>query len=106
MPERTGTVITWPTRITSLRSWLADAAGVGLSFLVGLSLAALAPLSHAGVPIDTIGGSEISFEGMIQADGYWYDNDLANLDGDPLTPPHKICEAVNDEVVVLAVRLA
>ena len=51
--------------------------------LVGLSLAALAPLSHAGVPIDTIGGSEISFEGMIQADGYWYDNDLANLDGDP-----------------------
>ena len=50
--------------------------------LAVLSLAALAPLSHAGLPIDTIGGSEVSFEGLIQADGSWYDNDLTSLDGD------------------------
>ncbi len=53
-----------------------------MRILAGLSLVALAPLSHAGVPIDTIGGSEISFEGLLQADGSWYDNDVADLDGD------------------------
>ena len=47
-------------------------------------LALAAPLAHAGIVLDEIGGSEISFEGLIQADGYWYDNDLADLDGDPL----------------------
>ena len=45
-------------------------------------LASIAPLAHAGVPIDTIGGSEISFEGLVQADSSWYDSDLADLDGD------------------------
>lgn len=50
--------------------------------LSSLSLAILAPLAHAGVPIDTIGDSEISFEGLIQADSNWYDSDVADLDGD------------------------
>ena len=45
-------------------------------------LAGFAPLAQAGVVIDTIGGSEISFEGMVQADNSWYDNDVADLDGD------------------------
>jgi len=41
----------------------------------------LAPLAHAGVVIDTIGGSEVSIEGLIQADGNWFDSDLADLNG-------------------------
>jgi phosphate-selective porin OprO/OprP len=43
-------------------------------------LAALAaPAAHAEIAIDSIADSEISFEGMIQADGNWYDNDLRDL---------------------------
>ena len=49
---------------------------------LALLLAGLAPLAHAEVPIGSIGGSDISFEGLVQTDGYWYDNDLANLDAD------------------------
>ncbi|RZA15747.1 MAG: porin, partial [Lysobacteraceae bacterium] len=46
-------------------------------------LAALAaPVAHAEVPIDVIGGSEISFEGLLQADGNWFNKDVANLNGD------------------------
>ena len=46
-------------------------------------LAALAaPAAHAEVPIDVIGGSEVSFEGLIQAEGNWFHNDVANLNGD------------------------
>jgi phosphate-selective porin OprO/OprP len=47
-----------------------------------LALAVLAALStpaFAEVEFDVIGGSEISFEGLLQADGYWYDSDVANL---------------------------
>src|SRR3546814_1619825 len=40
------------------------------------------PLAHAEIVIDNIGGSEIGFEGLLQADGYWYDNDVLNLDAD------------------------
>src|SRR5690606_38039513 len=40
-----------------------------------------APLAHAGVVIDTIGGSEVSIDGLIQADGNWFDSDLADLNG-------------------------
>lgn len=47
-------------------------------------LAALAaPAVHAEVAIDVIGDSEVSFEGLLQTDGYWYDNDLTSLDSDP-----------------------
>ncbi|MEO8161974.1 MAG: porin, partial [Arenimonas sp.] len=42
-------------------------------------LAALSSPAFAEVEFDVIGGSEISFEGLLQADGYWYDSDLANL---------------------------
>lgn len=46
-------------------------------------LAALAaPAAHAEVAIDVIGGSEISFEGLVQADFNDFDNDFANLNGD------------------------
>ena len=50
-----------------------------------LALALLAGLStnaQAEVAIGEIGGSEISFEGLVQTDGYWYDSDLADLDAD------------------------
>lgn len=39
------------------------------------------PAVHAQVAIDVIGGSEITFEGMLQADGNWFDNDRADLNG-------------------------
>lgn len=41
-----------------------------------------APAAHAEVAIDVIGDSEVSFEGLLQTDAYWYDNDVANLDAD------------------------
>jgi phosphate-selective porin OprO and OprP len=47
-----------------------------------LALAVLAALSTpalAETEFDVIGGSEISFEGLLQADGYWYDSDVTNL---------------------------
>ena len=31
--------------------------------------------------IDVIGGSEMTFEGLVQADGNWFDNDKADLNG-------------------------
>ena len=46
-------------------------------------LAAAAPLPALGqVAIDTIGGTDLTFEGLVQADANWYDNDVADLDGD------------------------
>ena len=46
-------------------------------------LGALAmPAAHAEVAIDVIGGSEVSFEGLLQTDAYWYDSDATNLDAD------------------------
>lgn len=53
-----------------------------------LSLAVAAALSGAAqaeVAIDVIGGSEISFEGLVQTDMDWYSEDLSspNLDADP-----------------------
>ena len=44
-------------------------------------LAALSAPAFAGVTIDVIGGSEISFEGLVQADGNWFDNDVVDLNG-------------------------
>ena len=38
-----------------------------------------APAAHAGVDLGTVAGSEVSLEGMVQTDAYWYDNDAANL---------------------------
>ena len=47
------------------------------------TLAALAaPAAHDEVPIDVIADSEISFEGMLQADFNWFNSDVANLNGD------------------------
>lgn len=54
--------------------------------LLGLAiLAALSGTAQAEIAIDVIGGSEISFEGLVQTDMDWYSQDLAspNLDSDP-----------------------
>lgn len=48
---------------------------------LALLAALVAPAAHAEVAIDVIGGSEISFEGLVQADGNWFDNDVVDLNG-------------------------
>ncbi len=45
-------------------------------------LAALSSTASAEIAIDVIGGSEVSFEGLVQADTNWFDNDIKNLNGD------------------------
>lgn len=47
---------------------------------IALLAASLFP-AHAEIPLGTVAGSEVSFEGMFQADGYWFDNDVLDLDG-------------------------
>jgi len=47
--------------------------------LAAAVLAALSAPAFAEVELDVIGGSEITFEGLLQADGYWYNSDVANL---------------------------
>ncbi|MEO6263389.1 MAG: OprO/OprP family phosphate-selective porin [Luteimonas sp.] len=45
-------------------------------------LAALAaPAAHAEIAIDNIADSEVSFEGLVQADSNWFDNDVKDLNG-------------------------
>lgn len=42
-------------------------------------LAALSSTASAEIAIDVIGGSEITFEGLLQADANWYDEDVRAL---------------------------
>jgi len=51
--------------------------------LAAAVLLALSAPAFAEVELDVIGGSEITFEGLVQADGYWYNDDLALLAGAP-----------------------
>jgi phosphate-selective porin OprO/OprP len=46
------------------------------------TLAALSSTAKAEITIDMIGGSEVSFEGLIQADSYWYNDDVRVLSSD------------------------
>jgi phosphate-selective porin OprO/OprP len=46
------------------------------------TLAALSSTAKAEITIDMIGGSEVSFEGLVQADAYWYNDDLKILSSD------------------------
>ena len=48
---------------------------------IALFAALAAPAAHAEIAIDSIAGSDVSLEGLIQADGNWFDNDLADLNG-------------------------
>lgn len=47
---------------------------------VALATACLVP-ARAEVPLGTVAGSEVSFEGLFQVDGYRFDNDRSDLDG-------------------------
>lgn len=50
-----------------------------------LALAILAGLSStasAEIALDVIGGSEVTFEGLLQADFNWFDSDVRNLNAD------------------------
>ncbi|MGV8959454.1 MAG: OprO/OprP family phosphate-selective porin [Stenotrophomonas sp.] len=46
-----------------------------------VATALFVPVAHAEIAIDVIAGSEITFEGLVQADGNWFDNDRADLNG-------------------------
>ncbi len=41
----------------------------------------LATQAHAEVALDVIGGYEVSFEGLVQSDGNWFNNDVVDLNG-------------------------
>lgn len=47
-----------------------------------LAAACMVP-AHAEIPLGTVAGSDVTFEGMFQADGYWFDNDVLDLDARP-----------------------
>lgn len=49
---------------------------------VALLAALVAPAAHAEIALDVIGGSEISFEGLVQADYNYFNSDFANLNSD------------------------
>jgi phosphate-selective porin OprO/OprP len=49
--------------------------------LAAAVLVALSSPAFAEIEFDVIGGSEVSFEGLVQADGYWYQDDIASLAG-------------------------
>jgi phosphate-selective porin OprO/OprP len=44
-------------------------------------MAIVVPAAHAEIAIDVIAGSEVTFEGLLQYDGNWYDNDVQDLNG-------------------------
>lgn len=48
---------------------------------LALLIAATTPAAYAEVKLDEIGGSTISLEGLVQADGNWFDNDVTDLNG-------------------------
>ena len=50
--------------------------------LLGALGAFVAPAAHAQVAIDVIGDSEVTFEGLVQADMNWYDDDVTALSAD------------------------
>ncbi len=50
-----------------------------LNVLTLATLAALSSTAQAEIFIDQIGGSEVSFEGLVQAEGNWFNDDYAQL---------------------------
>lgn len=56
---------------------------LALNVLTLATLAALSTQAKAEIFIDQIGGSEVSFEGLVQADMDWYGEDGQNLSADP-----------------------
>jgi len=52
---------------------------------LALLAALVAPAAHAEITIDVIGGSEVSFEGLVQADFYKFDSDTIDYGADSST---------------------
>ena len=52
---------------------------------LALLAAAAAPAAQAEIPIDVIAGSEVSFEGLVQADFYKFDTDTIDYGADSAT---------------------
>ena len=52
---------------------------------VALLAALIAPAAHAEVTLDVIGGSEVAFEGLVQADFYSFDSDTIDYGADSAT---------------------
>lgn len=63
-------------------------------------LAGLSTTASAEIVFDVIGGSEVSLEGLLQADGNWYDSDVAVLDGSGINGDDSEFELRRAEVVV------
>lgn len=55
---------------------------LALNLLTLATLTALSSAAKAEITIDMIAGSEVSFEGLIQADSYWYSDDVKILSSD------------------------
>jgi len=49
---------------------------------VALFAALAAPAAHAEIALDVIGDSEVTFEGLVQADYNDFNSDVLNLNGD------------------------
>lgn len=52
-----------------------------ISVVSSIAAALAAPVAHAEIALGAIGGSKIALEGLLQADGNWFNDDLANLAG-------------------------
>ena len=63
-------------------------------------LIAAAPAAHAESALDVISGSEISLEGLIQADGNWFDNDVTDLNGTSVNGKDSEFELRRAEIVL------
>src|SRR3546814_15101728 len=52
-----------------------------LTLSLALLAALAAPTAHAEIALDSIAGSDVSLEGLIPADGNWFDNALPAING-------------------------
>ena len=68
--------------------------------LTAAVLAALSTPALAEITIDVIGGSEISFEGLVQMDGNWFDNDVTDLNGNGINGDDTEFELRRAEIVL------
>ena len=67
---------------------------------VALLAALAAPAAHAEIAVDVIADSEVSFEGLVQADANWFNSDVANLNGDALDGAENDQELRRAEIVL------
>ena len=49
---------------------------------MAILLALASPRAVAEIPLGTLAGSEVGFEGMLQSDANWFHSDVADLNGD------------------------